>query len=420
MKAMLSSQRVLRPMLPHKPLPRQGPRPLPLHLSIALTVLLSSPGGLPFLKNASLPWRPALRDRASALAAKLVAADPEALRATVEREMRRRLDLFFRGVERYRAHSYHRDLPDPPVVWCEGGSRLLDYGGTGRPVLFVPSLVNRSYVLDLSAQRSLLRWLPARGIRPLLVNWGAPGALERRYTLTDYIAGRLERALDAALELVNQPLPVVGYCMGGLLATALAQRRKRDIAALVLMATPWDFHTEAGDSAPHAARLMAFCGPLLELWGELPVDVLQALFTGIDPLSALRKFSQFGRLDADSSQAATFVALEDWLNDGVPLVAAVARDCLAGWYGRNDTQRLNWLVTGQPVDPGLLRLPALALIPAHDRIVPPASAAALATAISGCEVWTPPLGHIGMVVSAAAEKSVWQPLAGWLSQAGMR
>ena len=401
------------------PLPRQGPRPLALHLTIALTVLMTSPGGLPFLKSGSLPWEPPLRGRALEIArlaesAYAGGATSKAFARAVDREMRRRLDLFFTGVERYRHHPYRRDLTDPPVLWQEGASRLLDFGGAGRPVLFVPSLVNRAYILDLSAQRSLLRWLATQGLRPLLVDWGMPGPLERRYTLTDYVAGRLERALDAAIDAVGGPMPAVGYCMGGNLALGLALRRRRDVEGLVLMATPWDFGGGEAGNARAAAALMSIFGPALEAWGEMPVDILQAMFAQVDPLSALRKFSQFGRLDATSGHATTFVALEDWLNDGIPLVAAVARDCIAGWYGRNDTMRGQWLIAGLPVDPGRLRQPALALIPANDRIVPPASALALARLIPGCEIQTPPLGHIGMVVSAGAKAQVWEPLAAWL------
>lgn len=404
-------------------LPRQGPRPLALHLGVALTVLMTSPGGLPFLRKDSLPWKPALRDRVSDLAERLAAAEPagatsRAFTAAVDRESRRRLDLFFTGVERYRHHPYRRALEDPPVVWAEGGSRLLDYGGSGRPVLFVPSLVNRAYILDLSAERSLLRWLAGQGVRPFMIDWGMPGARERRFTLTDYIAGRLDRALEATLAVTGRPVAVVGYCMGGMLATALAVRRPREVEALGLLATPWDFGGEAAANARAAAAFIALYGPMLDVWGEMPVDLLQALFAQVDPLLALRKFSQFGRLDATSSQAANFVALEDWLNDGIPLVAAVARDCLAGWYGRNDPARGEWLVAGLPVDPGAVRVPSLALIPANDRIVPPASALALAAVIPGCQTVMPPLGHIGMVVSAGAKNQVWRPLADWLSGRG--
>jgi len=404
-------------------LPRQGPRPLALHLGVALTVLMTSPGGLPFLRKDSLPWKPALRDRVSDLAERIAAAEPDgptsrAFARVVDRETRRRLDLFFTGVERYRHHPYRRSLEDPPVVWAEGGSRLLDYGGSGRPVLFVPSLVNRAYILDLSAERSLLRWLAGQGLRPLMIDWGMPGERERRFTLTDYIAGRLDRALEATLAVTGRPVAMVGYCMGGMLATALALRRPRDVDALVLLATPWDFGGEAGANARAASAFVALYGPMLDVWGELPVDLLQAMFAQVDPLLALRKYAQFGRLAGTSSQAANFVALEDWLNDGIPLVAAVARDCLAGWYGRNDPARGEWLVAGLPVDPRAVRVPTLALVPANDRIVPPASALALAGAIPGCLTLTPPLGHIGMVVSAGAKKQVWGPLAEWLTGPG--
>ena len=57
-------------------------------------------------------------------------------------------------------------VAEPAVLWRGGSARLLDYGGAGRPVLFVPSLVNRAYILDLAPGRSLVRHLAARGRRP--------------------------------------------------------------------------------------------------------------------------------------------------------------------------------------------------------------------------------------------------------------
>src|SRR5262249_13639989 len=136
--------------------------------------------------------------------------------------------------------------------WQEGSTRLLDYGTRapdGRSVLVIPSLINRAYILDLSPEKSLLRFLASQGLRPLLIDWGRPDAPERGFTLTDYIAGRLEAAAAAAVEIVGGPLGVVGYCMGGLLALALAQRCPRVVKALALLATPWDFHAERAGQA---------------------------------------------------------------------------------------------------------------------------------------------------------------------------
>ena len=50
-------------------------------------------------------------------------------------------------------------------------------------MLVVPSLINRWEVLDLTAEKSLLRAMAADGLRPYLVDWGTPDAEERRFDL---------------------------------------------------------------------------------------------------------------------------------------------------------------------------------------------------------------------------------------------
>jgi polyhydroxyalkanoate synthase len=301
------------------------------------------------------------------------------------------------------------------VAWTAGTTRLLDYGGEGLPLLVIPSLINRGYVLDLSARASLMRWLAQHGFRPFLVDWDAPGAAERGFDLTGYIAGRLEGALDAVLTATGRRPAIVGYCMGGMLALALALRRAADIAGLACLATPWDFHAERADQARLLGASLIFLEPILALLGELPVDVIQLLFTTVDPFQALRKFTAFAGLDPASPQAADFVALEDWLNDGVPLAASVARECLAGWYGANTPALGRWEVDGAPVLPGAYGGPTLIVLPGRDRIVPPGSAGALAAAMPRAQRLEPQAGHIGMVVGRSGEEKLYRPLAAWLT-----
>jgi len=404
-----------------KPAPRLGPRPLPLHLMSAMTVWLSSRAVSPASMSDWLPSKPGpvreLTTGVRELAAQLAAVAPEAFAAALDRELRGRADLFLRGLETYRHHPYRRALADPPVIWSQGTTRLLDFAPAGGiPVLVVPSLINRSYILDLSTERSLLRYLAAQGLRPLLVDWDRPGAVERGFTLTDYIAGRLDAAFEAARAEAGAPLAVLGYCMGGLLALALAQRRKREVASLGLLATPWDFHAEQIEQARVLGGLADVLDPAFATFGELPVDFLQALFLGLDPLLALRKFSRFAHLDPTGVEAREFVAVEDWLNDGVPLALPVARETLGQWYGANEPARDAWRVAGAPIAPAHFDRPALVVLPARDRIVPPASAVALAVALPQATRLEPPLGHIGMIVGGSAEVSVWRPLAAWLRQ----
>ncbi len=400
--------------------PRMGPRPLPLHLAAAQVTWRRSALAWRIWKGSSPSWSPP-PSAALSLAPELEAVDPDAFAAALERAIAARSNEFLTAISAYRRHPYKRTLEDPPALWREGSSRLLDYGASASdrpPILLVPSLVNRGYILDLMPGRSFVRWLAleeaAGGFRPLLLDWGAPGTDERGFTLTDYIAGRLQAALDAVLAATGQRPLLLGYCMGGLLTLALAQQRPADLAGLALLATPWDFHAAPGQAAIGHNALLAW-SPVMELLGELPVDAVQALFAVLDPLTALRKFRQFARLDPASPQAEAFVALEDWLNDGVGLAAPVARECLGGWYAQNATQKGRWRVAGQPVRPEKLELPSLCVIPATDRIVPPASARALAAALPRNEVQEPAAGHIGMMASCRAQREVWPPLARWMA-----
>ena len=303
-------------------------------------------------------------------------------------------------------------------MWAEGGSRVLDYGGTGArgggvPVLFVPSLVNRAYILDLMPGHSMMRWLAGRGVRPLLLDWGWPEAGERGFGLSEYVAGRLEGALAALRTLVGGPVVLAGYCMGGLLASAAAGRRPDLVRGLALLATPWDFHVDVVDPG-RIGTLVPGLEPLMQTTGTLPVDAIQALFAMAAPGAVAAKYRAFGEMDQGSAAAERFVALEDWLNDGVPLAAPVARETLVGWYGGNGPMRGVWQVAGAAVAPALLRLPCFVAVPDRDRIVPPAGALALAAAIPGAVVHRPRAGHIGMAAGPRAEAELWVPLLGWL------
>ncbi len=423
---------------------RRGPRPLLLHLTLAMLKSHGLPNGSASLNtssnassNSSAPdplaaglvamlglpllGLPMLEMLAGAkspgkspgFGAGLGAGWPESFRNDAG---------LIAGIAAYRRHPWVRDMAEPPAIWSEGEARLLDYGAlgpagdTGMPVLFVPSLINRAHVLDLAPGHSMLRFLAGAGIRPLLLDWGWPGAAERQFTLTDYIADRLERALLEANRLTGSPPVLAGYCMGGTLSVAAAARRPDLLRALVLLATPWDFHADGGKTETVVARLLPLLEPLLGFNATLPIDALQTLFTMLDPFGVGDKYRAFARLDPDSERARLFVALEDWLNDGVPLAAPVARECLSGWYGANTPGRGEWRVAGSPVDPATLRLPVFVAAPGRDRIVPPESARPLAQLIEGAVLHAPGAGHVGMVAGMGAEKSLWRPLLDWLRQ----
>ena len=383
--------------------------------------LTLSSGVLPPWKGPALPsLLPNLLPRALAESqspaqnqAKPEALDPARLVTAVSAAAKTRMDTFVSGVARYQTAPAPERPVRPPTVWTQGAARLHFYGGEGAPVVVIPSLVNRADILDLSSDRSFVRDLAANGLATYLLDWNAPGEAERNYSCADYITRVMIPVLEHLRARHGRAAHVIGYCMGGTLAMAPAVLRPDLIAHLVLLAAPWDFH--ADNAGPRA--LLPLFRPMLEViigaHGVAPVDLLQALFAMLDPSLVGRKFRSFAALP-EGDAAERFVALEDWLNDGVALSAPVARECLFDWYGANTPGTGRWTIGGTRIDAARVRAETLVVTPAQDRIVPPASARAAGVAIPNADVCAVPLGHIGMIAGGSARAQVTAPVAAWL------
>lgn len=124
------------------------------------------------------------------------------------------------------------DLAGTPgaVVHRDAMFELIQYAPTAdrvvpEPLLFVPSQVNRFYVIDLLPWRSLVRHLLGLGHRPFAVSWRNPGPEHRDLGLAQYAAA-VRRAVRITREIAAAPVHVVGLCAGGTTAVvALGGRR---------------------------------------------------------------------------------------------------------------------------------------------------------------------------------------------------
>ena len=389
--------------------PRTGPRPLPLHAFAAWrahTLAIAALGGAPLLDQDLLERIE--RARASGAHYQLVAA--------VLAETASRWGGFWEGIARYCEHPYSRADADRPVFLRDGNARLFAFAESGPPILAVPSLVNSSDVLDLLPDRSLMRTLAAAGFRPFLVDWGAPEADAADWTVDRYVTRRLAPMAAAVREATGETPILVGYCMGGLLAAALAALRPEDVRGLALLATPWDFHAPSPDDARMVAGMAGPFGQAAAASGGVPADLLQVLFFALDPTLAARKYRRFARMDQTSEAARLFVAMEDWVNGGPDLAAPVAEAVLKTWYGENATATGRWRVGGRIVDGRSYPGPLLIAAPNRDRIVPPESARAFAVGADPARTTLLDVrgGHVGMIVGHESARQLWEPLTGWL------
>jgi polyhydroxyalkanoate synthase len=290
-----------------------------------------------------------------------------------------------------------------PAVAESHGAALRDYGGSGAPVVFIPSLINPPNILDLGPERSLLRWLAARGHRPLLLDWGWDIAARRDLS----VAGHVEEIAVPLIRSLGERSALVGYCLGGTMAIAAASpTAATGVAAL---AAPWSFSRFPDEARAMLARLWQSTEPAARTLGVLPMEVLQSAFWSLDPARTVAKFEAFAAMPPDSLEAQTFVALEDWANDGPPLSEAAARELFEGFFASDTPGRGSWIG-----DPARLPCPLLNIVSASDRIVPAASAPEAGERVEVAQ------GHVGMVVGSRARQVLWEPLAAWLSRIAAR
>lgn len=308
------------------------------------------------------------------------------------------------GLAAYQAAPRQPPATDMPIAAAAGRARLLDYGGGGRPVIFVPSLINPPAILDIAPHHSMLRWLAANGVHPLLVDWGTPGIADRGMD----IAGHVEQLLLPLIDTIGPDAALAGYCLGGTMAMAAAAIASP--SGLILIASPWHFSAFPDQARADLAALWAAAKDGVDAMQCLPMEVLQSAFWRLDPDRTLDKFAAFGALDPDSAAARMFVAIEDWANEGAPLTGAAGRDLFEHFFAADHPGRGQWRVGGRAIDPAALATPLFDIVSTSDRIVPAAAATGRGTRLAL------DAGHVGMVVGRGAETLLWRPLLSWLSQ----
>jgi polyhydroxyalkanoate synthase subunit PhaC len=306
-------------------------------------------------------------------------------------------------------------------VWRSGKLRLYRYravsGTPGAvPLLIVYALVNRPYMMDLEPDRSLIRGLLSRGLDVYLIDWGYPDGSDRFTTLEDYLEGQLVDCVDEILKVRGlDALNLLGVCQGGVFSLCFAALHPERVRNLITMVTPVDFHTSTDLLSKWARKID------VEAWvgqGNVSGDVLNQLFLALMPFRlSQQKYADLLRVPPDRARIENFMRVERWIYDSPDQAGAAFREFVVWFYQQNRFLRGGLEIGGRSVDLRNLDLPILNLIGTRDHLVPPASSRAL-RALAGSRDFTTlelDLGHIGMYVSARAQRQVPAAIGDWLA-----
>lgn len=307
-------------------------------------------------------------------------------------------------------------------VWRENKWRLLRYRPTvvkadrwRTPILLVPSLINRYYVLDLAPGRSFVEHLVAAGHDVFIIDWGTPTAEDRFLTFDDICHRYLGRAVRKTAAFGPDGVcHVLGYCLGGTLATIYTAAEPDRVASLVALAAPIDF--DHGGILATWTRSPGFdIDALIDGFGNVPWPLMQASFHMLKPTANLAKL--VGLLDRawDDEFLDGFLATERWGNDNVSFPGECYRRYIGDLYRDNALMRDTMRLGGKPARLGDIDCPTLAVTFGHDHIVPAPAATALLDRISSPDKAQLHLngGHVGAVVSRKAAAGLWPQLSRW-------
>jgi polyhydroxyalkanoate synthase subunit PhaC len=301
----------------------------------------------------------------------------------------------------------------------EGGARLLHFRGTApssrRPLLLVPSLINRWYVLDLRPGASLVEALVGAGFDVWLLDWGTPEA-EDRYLDWDAVLRRLGRAVRRVRrEARADAIGILGYCMGGTLTTIFAAQHPDLFRVLVTLAAPIDF--ARGGMLQCMVDPRWFDADAIADAGNVAPSQMQAGFTALRPTLDLAKLMSSPDLAADPRARAAFLALEAWASDNIPFPGEAYRRYIRELYQDNQLVAGTHRANGAGVALGKIACPTLAITASRDAICPPAAATALLQHVGTKDtaVLEVPGGHVGAVVGSRAATEMYPGLIRWLS-----
>jgi polyhydroxyalkanoate synthase len=307
------------------------------------------------------------------------------------------------------------------LIWQTGKAALYRYRPIARPsnsapLLIVYALVNRPYMMDLEHDRSLIRGLLAQGLDVYLIDWGYPDGADRFITLADYIDAYILSCVERILTAQRlDSLNLLGVCQGGVFSLCFSALYPALVRNLVTMVTPVDFHTPADLLSKWVKKIdvAGFVGN-----ANVSGDTLNQLFLSLMPFRLTQqKYVDFFSGAADPARVENFMRVEQWIFDSPDQAGAAFKEFVTWFYQENRLAHGKLEIAGRKVDLQALRLPILNLIGKRDHLVPPAASAALQQLVGSRDYAALEfdLGHIGMYISARAQRDVPVAIAKWLA-----
>jgi polyhydroxyalkanoate synthase subunit PhaC len=309
-------------------------------------------------------------------------------------------------------------------IWTKNKATLYRYVPSGEtrfpvPLLLVYALIDRPFILDLIPGNSFVEYLVQQGFDVYLLDWGVPGDDDHALSFGDYVFDYLAQAARQVLRYSRaEAVTLFGACIGGLLSAMYAALFPGpQLRNLILYATPIDCSPEHLGWFRWITAPAVQPGLLVALFGNVPPE-----FVGSTPrpLKAITGYlgTFLGRGDrlSQNPSLATWIALNQWVSEGIPFAGEAFRQMIHDLVQHNELVKGEFRLRGRPVDLKNITCSLLSIAGTQDIIcqVPQAEAIMRLVGSQDKEFCVLEGGHIGMMAGAEARQGLWLKVHRWL------
>ena len=249
--------------------------------------------------------------------------------------------------------------PTTPKVWK-------------RPLLITPPQINKYYALDLSPDKSMVRFLLESGIQVFCVSWRNPTAANRDWGLDSYVAA-LDEAVDAAREVSgNDDISMMGSCSGGITSTAYfatlgsAAEKIRNMVLAVCLLDP-NTADESAFGCLMTPETMRAAKETSRLRGLVDGHELARMFAWMRPNDLIWNYWVNNYLLGNQPPAFDILY---WNADTTRLTAALHGDYLDLYFTNPFVNAEKLSLNGKSIDMGKVKADCYVVAGATDHITP--------------------------------------------------
>jgi polyhydroxyalkanoate synthase subunit PhaC len=233
------------------------------------------------------------------------------------------------------------------AIWKKNKATLWYYPAKYKkyqtPLFLIYSLLNQPTILDLGPGLSMIEAFTKEGYDVYLLDFGIPGYEDKDFTLEYYMYNYIDTGVERALRHSRSShLTIIGYCLGGTLATIYTAISTAPIKNLILLAPPLDFeHPMMSNWQTALKNGDIVLDDIIDEYGIIPAKLVEhclRLFTS--PISFSPYLSLLGHLD-DDKYIDKWGRFQKWVKGHIPFVGATLKQIL------NDLLKENKLINNK-------------------------------------------------------------------------